>query len=456
MRIIVVGAGKTGSTIIEYLSSEEHDVVVIDTDAKLIEEIINRNDITGIAGNGADYEILTEADAENTDVLISLTASDELNMLCCMLAKKLGTKSVIARIRNPIYTRQMVFMRNEFGINMILDQDYEAAVEISRILRFPSAAKLDVFAKGRIEMAEIKIGEDNPIVGLPLFELNSKFDIKILVCAVQRGENVYIPAGSFVLEAGDKINVTASHAELADFFKKIGVFKKRSRNVMLAGGGGIAYHLAKQLIEAGMTVKIIEQSRARCVELTDSLPKAKIICGDATDHALLAEEGIENADAFVGLLNLDEENIILSMYANTLDVEKVITKVSRINTAELMRMSGLDSIVSPKNTVAARIVRYIRAMGNSGSSGVQTLYKLVGDRVEALEFLVGNDAEKNEGVTDIALKDLKLKPDLLIASIIRGRDVIYPRGTDVIKSGDTVIVVTANDKYLRDLKDIFA
>ncbi len=453
MRIIIVGAGKTGDTLIEYISSEDHDVCVVDTDPRQIEEAVNRNDIMGIVGNGADADILKEADAEHSDMLIALTASDELNILCCMLAKKLGVKRVIARIRNPMYTQQNAFMRREFGLNMIVDQDYEAALEISRILRFPSAIKLDVFAKGRLELAEFRLEEDNPLVGKRLADVSREYKMKILVCAVEREEEVFIPDGSFECRAGDKVYVTASHRELASFFKEMGIFRKKAKDVMIAGGGGIAYHLAQRLIESGMSVSIIERDEKRCIELSEALHKARIICADATDQAVLNEEGIDKVDAFVSLLDMDEENIILSMYANKKKVEKVITKVSRINIAEMLSAVAIDSIVSPRNTVANQILRYIRARANAAQHSIQTLYKLVNDKAEAIEFVI-SDGVDTQGLTDITLKDIQLKPNLLIACIIRERDIIYPGGNDVIKPGDTVVVITDSENHIYDIKDI--
>ena len=449
MKIIIVGDGKVGATLTEHLSKEGHDVVVIDQDPQVVEEMVNQYDVMGISGNGASYSVLMEAGANKANLLIAATSSDELNILSCMVSKKIGARHTIARVRNPEYSQQLVFLREELGLSMVVNPEMETATEICRALRFPSALNMETFARGRVELAEIKVQPDSILNGQPLFSLPDRLRVKILVCAVQRDGEIVIPDGNFVIQTGDKIHVTASHAELAAFFKVMGIYKQKARSVLIIGGGKIAHYLALQLLDAGMQVKIIEHDRQRCHELSDWLPKATVIHGDGTDQSLLLQEGIDTVDAVVSLTGMDEENILISMYAQTQKADKVVTKINRLSFLDMLGNMGLDTIVSPKTIAANRIIRYVRAMHNSDGSSVQTLYKLVGGQVEALEFVVSENAK----FTGIPLKDLKTKQNVLIACIIRGGKPIIPQGSDTMEPRDAVIVVTAN-QYLRDLSDI--
>lgn len=449
MKIIIVGDGKVGATLTEHLSKEGHNVVVIDQDSQVVEEMVNRFDVMGISGNGASCSVLLEAGANKADLLIAATSSDELNILSCMVSKKIGTRHTIARVRNPEYSQQLSFLREELGLSMAVNPEMETATEICRTLRFPSAINIETFARGRVELAEIKVKPGSILDGVHLYSLPDRIRVKILVCAVQRGDEIIIPDGNFAIKAGDKIHVTASHSELAAFFKVIGIYKAKARSVLIIGGGKIAHYLAAQLLDAGMQVKVIERDRQRCHALSEWLPKATIINGDGTEQSLLLQEGINDVDAVVTLTGMDEENILISMYAQTLNADKVVTKVNRLSFLGMLGNIGLDTIVSPKTVAANRIIRYVRAMHNSAGSSVQTLYKLVDGQVEALEFIVGEAAK----FTGIPLKDLKTKPNVLIACIIRGGKIIIPRGDDRLEAKDSVIVVTAN-QYLRDLSDI--
>ncbi len=449
MKIVIVGDGKVGATLTEHLSKEGHDVVVIDQNPKVVEEMVNQYDVMGISGNGASYGVLMEAGANKANLLIAATSSDELNILSCMVSKKIGARHTIARVRNPEYSQQLVFLREELGLSMVVNPEMETATEICRLLRFPSAINIETFARGRVELAEIKVNPGSALDHQPLYNLPDRLRVKILICAVQRDGKVIIPDGNFILQAGDKIHVTASHAELATFFKILGIYKQRARNVMIVGGGKIAHYLAFQLLDAGMQVKIIELDRQRCHALSEWLPKATIIHGDGTDQELLLQEGIEQMDAVVSLTGMDEENILISMYAQSLKRDKVVTKINRLAFLDMLGNMGLDTIVSPKTIAANRIIRYVRAMHNSTGSSVQTLYKLVGGQVEALEFIVAENAK----FVGIPLKDLKTKPNILLACIIRNNKVIIPRGNDTMEPRDSVIVVT-NSQYLRDLSDI--
>lgn len=447
MRIVIIGCGKIGMTLVESLSKEDHDITVIDSSARVVDNAVNTYDVIGVRGNGANYGIQIEAGVNRADLLVATTSSDEINMLCCLVAKKAGAKNTIARIRDPEYSQQFVFMLDEMGLDMVVNPEYEAAKEISRILRFPSAIKTETFSKGRVDLAELIITPENLLNEKKLSELIRSFHIKIIVCAIQRDGEVIIPAGDFILKAGDRIHFTASHHELASFFKAIGAYQHKLRNVIIIGGGRIAVYLAQNLLD--MSVKIIEMDDERCLELSELLPNVKVIAGDGTDQSVLMEENIKNADACVAITGIDEENIIISLYAKNNHVNKVITKVNRSSLLNMLGDIGLDSIISPKQITSTRILRYVRAMQNSRGSSVQTLYRLVNNRVEALEFYVSD----NRTVTGIKLRDLKLKPNLLIATIIRQNKIIFPDGNESIENGDNVIVVTVNER-LRDLNDI--
>ncbi len=451
MKIVIIGDGKVGSALVEQLSKEGHDIVVIDNKGEVLENLGNMHDVMCIEGDGISYKTQKEAGVDECDLLIAATSRDEVNMLCCMIAKKVGAKHTIARVRNPEYADQMVYMKDELGLSMTINPERAAAREISRILRIPSALKVESFAKGRVELVEIKLKEDSLIVNEPLSSLYKKVKVKVLICTVQRGEEVFIPDGNFVLQANDKITVTASPYNIEKFFKEIGLSAPRVRSVMIAGGSRITYYLTKQLIEMGIQVKIIEINEERCYTLKDMLPSAIIIKGDCTDQNLLLSEGFEKTDAFVALTNMDEENVVLSMYADSMNISKVITKVNRIGYIDMIEKTmSNNTVISPKNITANSIIQYVRAMQNGLGSNIETLYKIVDGKAEALEFYV-RQKSKNIGVP---LKDLKLKKGILVTSILRNSTLIIPGGNDTIELKDSVIVVTSNPNC-KDLEDIF-
>lgn len=450
MNIIIAGGGKVGETLIEQLSGENHDVVVIDTNSKLIERLVNSYDILGICGNAANYDVQIEASVDSADVFIALTQTDELNILSCLVAKKAGVKHTIARVRNPDYSKQFSFFKNELGLSMTINPEYAAAGEIAKVLHFPSAINMESFAKGAVDLAEIRLNHDNPLCDTALSEIQRKFNVNVLVCAVQRKSDVFIPNGDSVLKADDKLYITAPRKELVKFMKKLGIYRHKTKNIMIIGGGKVGYYLAKQLSEnGGYNVKIIENNLSRCEFLSEALPDVRIINGDGTDRDTLFEQGIESLDAFVALTTIDEENIISSMYASSLGITKTVAKINRVS-SKVLQSIGMDSAFSSKNIAADRIVGYIRAIGNSGESSVQTLYKLVDGKVEALEFFITSDF----GKTGIPLKDLKTQNNTLIASIIRNGRVIFPRGDDTIQTGDSVIIVSKS-KQFRSINEIF-
>lgn len=451
MQIIIVGCGKVGTALAAGLSVEDHNITVIDNDSNVLQMVANTYDIRGIVGNGASYSVLSEADLENTDLIIAVTESDELNLLCCVIAKKAGQCQTIARVRNPIYLHEREFLKEELGLSMIINPEFAAALEISRLLRFPSAIDIDTFAKGRVEMLRLRLSQPGILDGMALKNISSSLGCDVLICAVERDGEVTIPSGDFVLHTGDTLSMVASHKNAAKFFHKIGLKTHHVKNTMIIGGGQISVYLAFFLIEEGISVKIIEMNEKRCEELCDLLPKSKatIICGDGTDEELLSEERIDQMDSVVTLTGIDEENIILSLYAKTKVKVKTVTKINRIQLNEVIRSLDLDSVVYPKHLTAETILQYVRATQNSIGSNVETLYKLMDDRVEALGFHI----QEHSRVTNICLQNLETREDVLIACIIRKGQVIIPGGQDSILPEDSVIVVTTCSG-LTDVEDI--
>ena len=449
MQIIIVGCGNVGATLTEQLSKEGHNITAIDIDSHRVETVANQFDVMGIVGNGASFSVQNEAGIGEADLMIAVTASDELNMLSCLIAKKAGGCSTIARVRNPIYNKEIAFIKEELGLSMVINPEYAAACEIARLLKFPSAIKVDTFAKGRVELLKCKINEGSVLHGRPLTYLSSGLHCEVLICTVQRGGEVFIPDGNFELQEKDVISVVASSRKANDFFKKIGMTTNRIKTCMIIGGGETTYYLAKQLLPMGIGIKIIEQSKERCNELSELLPQAMIIHGDGTERNLLQEEGLPKVHSFVSWTSMDEENIMLSLYAKSSSKAKTITKVHRIDYDKIIDSLDLGSVLYPKNITAEFILQYVRAMQNSIGSNVETLYQIIENKVEALEFRVNEQSE----LIGVPLKELRLKDNLLIACINRKGIVITPGGQDSIQMGDTVVVVTTNQGF-NDLKDI--
>ncbi len=450
MKIIIVGCGKIGVTLISSLVEEGHDVTAIDNNPDVISQITNLYDVMGVCGNGVDCEVLESASAPDAELLVSTTDSDEFNMLACFLARKMGTHHTIARIRTPQYNDQSLgFMREHLNLSMVINPEYLAAKELYLLLRLPSAAKIETFSAKNFEMVELKLKADSMLDGLALSTLRSKFTAQFLVCAVERENEAYIPDGNFVLKSGDKIALAANHSEISKLLKEMGILHKKARNIMLLGGSRTSYYLAKMLTAAGNKVTIIERDRNICEELCDKLPKATIINGDGANQELLLEEGLRSLDAFVTLTGIDEENILLSSFAATMGVPKVITKINRDELIPLAERWGLDSFVSPKKTISDVVISYARALENSQGSSVESLYKMMDEKVEVLEFIVKPDFPQ----LNITFKDLKTKKDTLIAAIMRNRKIIIPSGSDFLMSGDKVIVIAANQR-INNLSDI--
>ena len=449
MKIVVIGDGKVGHAITEHTCKEGHEVVVIDNNPKVIEELVNLYDVGGICGNGACIDIQESAGVSKADLVVAATSRDEVNMLACLIAKKLGAKATIARVRSYEYNSHIEDLKSALGIQMTINPELEAANEIMNIINFPEANRVDTFANGNVDLVELFIPENSPLIGLSLASISTKYQVKILVCAVQRGDEVFIPTGNFTFQAKDKIHITASRLDVKDFLRKLGLIETKIKDVLVIGGGKISAYLAEALIKGKYNVKIIEKDYNRCLELSDLLPNASIIYGDGSDQLLLEEEGIDSCDAIVCLTNLDEENIIISLYAQKMQVTKIITKVNKSSFAGLVETIGVASVISPKDITASRIISYVRATSNIHGSNIIKLYKLVNNRVEAIEFV----AKANSKLLNKCLKDLKLKKNVLIASIIRNGELMIPSGMSQIQANDSVIVVTTT-QMLDDLDDI--
>ena len=451
MNIILVGLGKTGQKITEMLCEEkEHNITVVDLRRPVVNEIVNNYDVMGVVGDCINAEILEEAGVKQADILIAATGSDEMNFTTCLLAKKMGDCQTIARVRKPQYTKTINLFKDDIGLALVINSDIAAAREIARILKFPTAIQIDTFAKGRIEILKFKVSEDSVLCGLKLSEMSAKLNCDILVCGVERGEEVYIPDGNFAFEQGDLVSIVSTYSNCSAFFKKIGIKSSRVKNSIIIGGGVTGYYLAEMLLQAGIDVKVIEQKVERCEELSCLLPKATIINGDGTDNTLLLEEGIETADSVIALTNIDEENIILSLFARSKTKGKLITKINRAAYDEIIRKLDLDTVVHPKTIVAEDVLRFVRAKNNSiTSNNIETMHYILGGKAEALEYHI----RESSTVVGKPLCELNIKKNNLIACINRNGKLIIPKGQDSIQVGDRVIVVTTLGG-LKDINDI--
>lgn len=450
MKIVIIGLGTIGRTILKSLSAEGHTITIIDEDKNKIETLIEKYDVSGVVGNGACLDIQKEAGVRSADIAIALTNSDELNVFVCLVAKKLGVKNTIARVRNPDYRKQILEMKDELGISMIVNPEQDTATEIFNRINLPSIAQVEHFAKGRVLLVEIVAEKGCALIGETLITLGKKLKTKVLICAVQRGRDVIIPTGHFMIEEGDRIHLTSDAKTLCDFLAEVNLVKSPLKNIMIVGGSKIGYYLANELSKKKYKTKLIEHDRTIAEELADELPRVTVVHGNGTRHDLLLEEGIEAMDAFVALTDIDEENMVVSMFANKMKVKKTITQIKSDDLIGMLDELGIKNTVSPRDIVANRIISYIRALENTVGSNILTLYRLVNDQVEALEFL----AKKQEDIYDKPLKELKIKKNCLVACIIRENDVIIPNGNDCIKLDDSVIVVTTH-KNFDDLTDIF-
>ncbi len=449
MNIIIVGCGKVGQTLARQLNEEGNNITVVDISADFVNDVAAKCDVMGVVGNGATHTVQAEAGIENADLLIAVTGSDELNLLCCIVAKRAGNCQTIARVKNPIYSAEASYLKDELGLAMVINPEYATAEEIARVLRFPSAIKIDTFAKGRVELLKFRLPEDSPLVGMSVKDTVIKLHCDILVCTVERGDDAFIANGDFIFEGKDIISVIASPKNVQDFFKKIKYKTNAVKSVMVVGGGDTTHYLCDILRKAGMSVKIVEKNLDRCKELCGKWRDVAVIHGDASEKEILLEEGIADVGAFVALTGLDEENILLSLYARSVGNAKLVTKINRIDYDGVVGQLDLDSTVYPKSITSDIIVRYARAMRNTVGSNVETLYNFINGKVEASEFIV----RENSPITGTPLSQLKFRDNVLIAAILRDDTVIIPRGHDMILPGDAVVIVSGV-MALHDICDV--
>lgn len=450
MKIVIVGAGKIGEILCRDLSTEGNDITLIEQDAKILDRVLSVSDIMGIVGNGANREVLADAGVHSADIFIAVTTNDEINLISSVMAKKMGAKYTIARVRNPEYSEQMQFMKESLGIDIMLNPEAEAADFIRKNLEYPNALNVDSFAKNKVNLVEILVEENSYLDGLKLVDFKRNHFRNLLVCIVQRGPEVYVPTGNFVLKADDRIYVTGAHADLGEFYKSLGHSGERIKSVFIVGGGRITHYLADILLKKKMKLKIVELKEERAKELSETFENAEIINGNGIDLDLLEEENFSSYDACVSLTGIDEENIIISMFADKIGIKKTITKINSTSLLNVLDFVGLQSILTPKKIIADYIVKIVRSFaGAQGENNIQNLYRLADNRVEAIEFSVGEYSR----VAGIPLKDLHIKENVLIPYIIREGKLIMPGGLDVIKPCDTVIIITTQ-QYLDDIDQI--
>ena len=449
MNIIIVGCGKVGQTLAAQLNEEGNNITVIDLSPSKVNNITARYDVMGVIGNGATHTTQQEAGINNADLLIAVTGSDELNLLCCLIAKKAGNCQTIARIKNPEYSAEAPYLKDELGLAMVINPEYAAAEEISRVLRFPAAIKIDTFSKGRVELLKFKLPENSRLVGMTVRDVISKLRCDILVCTIERGNESFIAKGNFTFEGKDIVSIIASPKNASDFFKKIDFKLHSVKDAMIVGGGTISHYLCNILQKSGINIKIIERDSETCEELCSRFPEISVIHGDGSDQSLLMEEGIDRTGAFVALTNIDEENILLSLFAKSIGKGKLVTKVNKVDFDDIIQHLELDSTICPKNLTADMIIRYVRAMKNTFGSNVETLYNIIKGQIEAAEFIV----RESSAVTNTPLSELQFKDNVLVAAILRKRKVIIPRGHDMILPGDSVVIVSKL-MALHDITDI--
>ena len=452
MKIIVVGDGKVGFAIAKQLNQEGHDITVVENKANVLSSTMNQLDIVGVQGNGASLDTLLEARVPSSDLLIAATSTDEVNIICCLLAKKLGARNTIARIRNPEYNNTVRLIKDELGLSMSINPEQAAAREILRAIRFSNSIKVSSFAKGRIELAEIKVKENSPLINMRVVDINRRFKTEVLFVTILRDGEVIIPNGNTVIYEKDRVTLTGSTTQLERFFIKIGILSDRAVNeVMIVGGGRITYYLMSMLLELGMAVKIIELNKEKCISLVEKFPQATVIHGDGTDHELLLSESLEEMDAFIALTDNDEENVIISMFAQSHGVTHVLPKVNRVSLGFLLEKLGLENSITPKFITANQIVQYVRAMQNTVGSNVESLIKLVDDKVEALEFRVRDNCR----FIDVPIKDLNIRKGIIIAYVTHKGVSKVATGDTRIQLSDTVIIIS-KVAGLRDINDLLS
>lgn len=450
MEVIIIGAGKVGYTLAKFLSNEEDNITVIDNNVEALNSIIEKLDVMGIKGNCTSLKVLHEAGVKKADLVISVTGSDEVNMLCSLAAKKLGSKYTIARVRGPQYSEEILMLKDELGIDLVINPEKEAALEIAKLIKFPSVRSVDTFAKGKVDLVGFTILENDELHGHAICDIKSLKD-SILISGVERDGNIHIPTGNFVLHKNDKVYVIGEHKKIETFFKKLGKFQNKIKNPLIIGGGRITHYLVNVIDKLGVSSKIIEFDMKKCIELNETLPEAIVINGDGTDHELLLSENLQDADAFIALTGRDEENIITSLFAINNDVKNVITKITRFNYNVIAKNVGIDTIISPKVITANKILKYIRFLKGKNKCCIENIYKIFDEKAEAVEFLIKDDVK----FLNQKLKDVDIMNDVIIATIVRNNKIIIPSGDDKIQLGDRVIIITKRDKLV-DINHIVA
>ena len=449
MKIMIIGDGKIGSVLAEQLSKEKHEVTLVDRSGVRLDQSNNELDVMVVEGDGASREVQLEAGADQADLVIACTGADELNLLCCMFAKKAGHCHAIARVRNPSYSHELDFIKKQIGISAIINPEMAAAKEISHLLRFPGASKIDTFAGGRVRLIKFALTEAQGLDGVAIREIPTRLKSDILVCAVERDGGVIIPNGNFVLQNGDQVTFLATQEKAHEFFQRIHLAVRPVRNALIVGGGAIAFYLSQELLENHVRVRIVERDKNRADDLAEQLPGAQVLNEDGSNRDFLLSEGLESAESFVALTNIDEENVLLTLFAKKHSHGKLVTKVNRLEFDDILAGLDLGSVVYPKYMTCDYIVQYVRALQNEAGSNIKTLYRILDDRVEALEFTVHEESR----ATGVPLSQLHLKKNLLLCCITRGNQILIPRGGDQIQVGDNVIVVTL-EHGLHDLRDI--
>jgi len=450
MNIVIAGGGKVGETLCNELSLEKNDILLIEKNQKRLESIINKNDITGLVGSATSFETQVEADVGTCDIFIAVTPQDEVNIISAIIAKKLGAKHTIARVRSLEYANHMDFMREGLGITMMINPEMEAAKDIARVIRFPEALSVEQFANGRVNIVEIEVQQSNRLANSYIKDFRNNIG-NVLVCAIQRDNGVFIPDGYTQILPGDHLFVTGSTKDLAKLYRQSGLKKEKLRSALIIGGGRVTHYVIDMLAEMHMELKVIELTLDAAKELSERFPRVVVIEGDGSDQEFLKEERIELYDTVISLTGMDEENILISLFALNQGAKKVITKVNRTDLLKLMGHVGLQSIITPKRLIANEIIRFVRSLNSNDKSQVEALFRIADNQVETIQLKVPNDSK----VVNRTLESMKLKQNILIAYIIRGKKLIFPTGRDVLKPGDHVII-TSIERKLDRIEDILA
>ena len=450
MKIIIVGLGNVGQTLAQSLLEEGHSITVVDLSADKVKKITDKYDILGVVGNGATHTTLREAGISSADLLIAVTESDELNLLCCTIAKKTGKCHTVARVENPEYSTEVEYLKEGLDLAMVINPEEEGAKEICRLIRFPEALKIETFAKGKVELMKFRIPEGSSMVGLSVKEAMAKYKLNLLICTVERGEEAHIPNASFVFEEHDIISIIASPRSAESFFKKIGGRDLSIRNMMIVGVSELTQYVLKEMRKSGINIKVIENDLAVCESISTEFDDATIIHGDGTEQELLVEEGIMQTDALLALSDTDEENILISLFASRATNAKVITKINRPEYSTMTANLNLDTLIYPKHIASDRIIRYARSLGATEGNNMENLYSIIKGKIEVTEFVVG----KLFPDLGLPLSELSLKKDVILGAILRGRSLIIPHGQDCLMAGDHVVVVS-KQLGIREFRELF-